>query len=145
MRHKSILIAIIITSSSLTGCLGEDSGGTDEITELTEDNQSLQYEIIQLEGQVLSLNENIAELNAQLSSLQGSIQSLENQNSSNAEAISQLNSEIEYLLAQSDILEAAALYLEIEKTQLQENLSIRYQEGYDTGYGDAYDLSLIHI
>ena len=141
MRHKSILIAIIITSSSLTGCLGEDSGGTDEITELTEDNQSLQYEIIQLEGQVLSLNENIAELNAQLSSLQGSIQSLENQNSSNAEAISQLNSEIEYLLAQSDILEAAALYLEIEKTQLQENLSIRYQEGYDTGYGDAYDAS----
>ena len=37
MRHKSILIAIIITSSSLTGCLGEDSGGTDEIAELTED------------------------------------------------------------------------------------------------------------
>ena len=141
MRHKSILIAIIITSSSLTGCLGEDSGGADEIAELTEDNQSLQYEIIQLEGDVLSLNENIAELNAQLSSLQESIQSLENQNSSNTEAISQLNLEIEYLQAQRDILEAAALYLEIEKAQLEENLSIRYQEGYDTGYEDAYDAS----
>ena len=141
MRHKSILIAIIITSSSLTGCLGEDSGGTDEIAELTEDNQSLQYEIIQLEGNALSLNENIAELNAQLSSLQESIQSLENQNSSNTEAISQLNSEIEYLQAQRDLLEAAALYLEIEKAQLEENMSIRYQEGYDTGYEDAYDAS----
>lgn len=68
MRHKSILIAIIVTSSSLVGCLGESSEGVDEISE--EEKNRLNLEITELEGQIVELEGHILSLNANISQLE---------------------------------------------------------------------------
>jgi len=170
MRSKSILIAIMMSSASLVGCLGEDLGPyQDRIDELEEGSQvdagimeelnrtidSQESSIAKLEVQVSSLQSSITGLDGQIASLQDSIGSLEAENGTNAEKISQLNSEVAALEMQKSELEgtvsslqaaiaaldATIAALEAEKSDMEANLSLRFQEGYDVGYGDAYDAS----
>jgi len=142
MAYKSILIAIIITSSSMAGCLEENSEDTSKnIADLSQNNEVLLSEITILESQIESLNTNIGELNDELSFLQLMVDSLNINNSIKNQTISQLNLEIDSLYSQKEILELSISTLENEKNELEANLSIRFQEGYDTGYGDAYDAS----
>ena len=130
MRHKSILIAIIVTSSSLVGCLGESSEGVDEISE--EEKNRLNFEITELEGQIVELEGHILSLNANISQLELDYDASISTRSALQEEVSNLSASLEIAnqniasleSEKKDIANESGVSLAQLNSSIAENLSI---------------------
>ena len=130
MRHKSILIAIIVTSSSLVGCLGESSEGVDEISE--DEENRLNFEITELEGQITELEGHILSLNANISQLELDYDASISTRSALQEEVSNLSASLEIAnqniasleSEKKDIANESGVSLAQLNSSIAENMSI---------------------
>ena len=130
MRHKSILIAIIVTSSSLVGCLGESSEVVDEISE--EEKNRLNFEITELEGQIVELEGHILSLNANISQLELDYDASISTRSALQEEVSNLSASLEIAnqniasleSEKKDIANESGVSLAQLNSSIAENMSI---------------------
>ena len=129
-RNKTILIAIMMATVSLSGCSGDDSGYEETISSMEQDAIADQAMIAALNATISTLtddlgtlNTHISALDSQIAELQTDIDALSLQNSTMVSQLELMSLNMTTLVNAKALLEAQELVLESEKALLEAQVS----------------------
>ena len=150
-RRTTFLIALMMTTVSLAGCSGDDSGYEETISSLEQEALDDQAMMASLNATISSLTTSLDDLNAQITGLDTQIEELSLQNSSKASQIEILTLTVSSLEASKDLLEDQIAALETAKAELETQLEVRiftaedvdayWDQGYEYGFQDGLALA----
>ena len=134
-RNTTILIALMMTTVSLAGCSGDDSGFEETISSLEQEAVADEAAMAALNATISSLTTNLEALNAHITGLDSQIEALSLQNSTKSSHIEMMTLNVSSLEASKALLESQVSALETTIDGLKAQLEVRIFTADDV---DAY-------